>query len=90
MQENIEVVDSSNKDEVAAADSAVTPTSKSLGRRSADSVESLDDFVVLTFDLFLLHIMYIKAHLYVALNCANKVEDLRIICKIKVFRHFSS
>jgi hypothetical protein len=50
MQENIEVVDSSNKDEVAAADSVVTPTSKPLGKRSTDSVELLDDVLVHSSD----------------------------------------
>lgn len=44
------LVDSSNKDEVAAIDSVVTPTIKSLGKRSADSVESLDDIVLIGED----------------------------------------
>jgi len=42
--------DSSNKDDVAAVDSVVTSTSKSLGKRSADSVESPDDIVLIDCD----------------------------------------
>lgn len=44
------LVDSTNKDDVAAVDSAVTPTSKSLGKRSADSVKSADDIVLIDCD----------------------------------------